>query len=145
MRSDLDDFPQQGGDAGAKLRRARPRARWSLGDKERRAKQAVEMALKPSQRSAHTIAMEQLAHVREMVEEQSEPLVIDLQKLERSADPEAAMLREFTNDIVRRRRNAPMRDVVFLRGEDLGMLAGLLGCAVEDVTPTLERMRILAD
>ena len=145
MPSDRRSDPSgRSADAGSQLRRTRPRARWSLGEKERRARQAVEQALHPSQRTALTIAKEQLAHVREVVEGQSEPLVIDLVKLEQSRAPQAAMLRMFTGDIMSRRRNAPTRLVVFLREEDLDMLGGLLTCRPADVTPLLERLDVLA-
>jgi len=105
----------------------------------------VEQALKPAQSTARSIAMEQLAHVRELTTEQSEPLVIDLVKLEASEAAQAAALRAFTDDIVSRRRNAPMRDVVFFREEDLAMLAGLLMCESHEVTGVLERLDILAE
>lgn len=138
------DPGERGGDTGARLRRA-PTRGWALGQKERRARQAVEQALRPTPRSAHTIAMEQLAHVRDITEDQPEPLVIDLDKLRRNDAPEAAILRLFTDDIVSRRRATPNRHVVFLREEDLDMLGGLLTCAPDDVTPLLERLDVLGD
>jgi hypothetical protein len=139
------DAAEQVADAGSQLRRPRPRARWSLGEKERRARQAVEQALKPSRRTALTIAKEQLAHVREIVGEQTGPLVIDLVKLERSDAAQAATLRMFTDDIMSHRRNATMRDVVFVREEDLDMLAGLLTCSPDGVRPLLKRLDVLAE
>jgi hypothetical protein len=132
--------------AGAQLRRARPRARWSLGDRERRARQAMEQALRPALPSAQTIAEEQLAHVREITHEQAESLVIDLVRLKESAAPEAVMLRMFTDDIVSRRRSAPtVSKLVFVRAEDLHTLSGLLNCPADDVTAVLRRMGVLAD
>jgi hypothetical protein len=131
--------------AGAQLRRTRPRARWSLGDRERRERQAMEQALKPAVPSARTIAEEQLAHVREVAHEQAEPLVIDLVRLKENAAAEAVQLRTFADDIVSRRRNTPISRVVFVRVEDLEVLAGLLGCPAEQVTAILRDLGVLAD
>jgi hypothetical protein len=138
-----DDLAQHG--AGAELRRMRPRTHWALGDKERRARPPAEQSLKPAQRSARTIAQEQLAHIREITEEQAQPLVIDLVKLDGSEAAQAVALRQFTDDIVSRRRNAPRGDLVFVREEDLDVLAELLGCRDVDVTPLLGQLGVLAD
>ena len=131
--------------AGAQLRRTRPRARWSLADRERRARQAMEESPKPLVPTARMIAEEQLAHVREVAHEQAEPLVIDLVRLKASTAGEAVALRVFTDDIVARRRNAPLSKVVFVRAGDLGVLAGLLGCQADDVTAILHRGGVLAE
>ena len=131
--------------AGAQLRRARPRARWSLGDRERRARQAMEQALQPALPSARAIAEQQLAHVREVTHEQAEPLVLDLARLQASTAVEVDRLRVLTDDIVSRRRSAPMSTVVFVRSEDLDVLAGLLGCPADDVTAILRHLGVLAE
>jgi hypothetical protein len=131
--------------AEAQLRRARPRARWSLGDRERRARQAMEEAHKPALPSAQAIAEQQLAHVHEVTHEQAEPLVIDLARLRASPAIEAVRLRVLTDDIVSRRRNAPMSRVVFVRAEDLDVLARLIGCPEDDVTAILRHLGVLAD
>lgn len=144
MSTDQHDEVAEHG-AEAQLRRARPRAGWSLGDRERRARLAVEQEPGPAMRSAQTIAREQLAHVREVTHEQAEPLVINLARLEASSAAEAVRLRSFTDDIVARRRNPPMSTVVFVRFEDLDVLAGLLGCRPDDVTAVLRHLGVLAE
>ena len=132
-------------DPGSQLRRNRPRTRWSLGEKERRARRAVEQALKPTQRTALTVAQEQLDHVREVAGGGTGSPVIDLVKLEHSEASQAVMLRMFTDDILSRRRAKPSRDVVFCRQEDVTMLAGLLSCPTGEVVPLLERLGVLAE
>lgn len=139
-----DDHVGEPSDRGSALRRTRPRGHWSLGEKERRALRAAEQAEEPSQRTALTIAREQLDHVHELFDEQVEPLVIDLTKLDSSNASQAEVLRTFTDDIVSRRRNASARDVVFLRQEDIDLLAGLLACHSRDVKPLLKRLDVLA-
>lgn len=136
---------EQSTDAGSQLRRSRPRTPWSLGEKERRARRAVEQALKPAHRTALTVAEEQLAHVREVAGEGPGSPVIDLVKLDRNETSQAVMLRIFTDDIVSRRRTEPSRAVVFCRQEDITVLAGLLSCPVDEVVPLLARLDVLAE
>lgn len=139
------DAADDASDAWSQLRRARPRAGWSLGEKERRDRYVEQSSPLASPRTALAIAEEQLAHVREVVGVQPGPPVIDLARLERCADARAVRLRRFTADIQwRRGDDLTGGGVVFVRQDDLDALSGLLGCRPDEVAPELERLDVLA-
>ncbi|MGI8614413.1 MAG: hypothetical protein ACR2KL_10800 [Nocardioidaceae bacterium] len=143
--------------AGAQLRILRPHAEVAPPEAERRAGVQLRPGRRlpvPEARDARSIAAEQLSRVAELhpdrpvgelVSEGSiQPLVIDLVALDRCAEPEAAQVRTFTEDIVARRRDQRRRELVFLRHDDVSTMSALLACQESAVTGRLERLGVLA-
>ncbi len=119
----------------------RARAEHALGEKDRRAGSASQP---PSGRDARSIARAQLRQITEVQGDVVEPLVLNMQALERCPGAQAEKVRTFAEQILRQRRRREAQEKVFFRREDIDTLSRLLHCEHDDVTPLLSQLGLLA-